>query len=598
MNHRTLNGALAAAVALLAASAAVAADGIAMHGKPRLEPSAALPYADPDAPQGGRMTFGALGTFDTLNVMIPRGAYAPGLRDATFGNLVYESLLERNADEPFSLYGFLASDVVVPPERDSVTFTIDERARFSDGEPVTSADVAFTWRLLRDNGRPYMRTHYGKVEAVETPDGQTITFRFPSANDRELPLILGLMPILPKHDVDPEAFGRTTFAPAVGTGPYVVGDVEPGRSLTFERDPDYWGEGHRLNAGRYNADTVKFRFYRDETAMFEAFKTGEIDLYLEGDAGRWASAYDFPALADGRVARAEVPLGVPRGMYAFAFNTRRAPFDDVRVRQAINLLFDFPWINENLFHGELVRTDSYFASSPLAATGTPASAGERALLAAYEGVVAPAVLDGTWLPPTLDGTGRDRAAVRRALALLAEAGWRIKDRTLVNGAGEPFEFELLVATRDDERLALAFSRLLDPVGIEAKVTFADPTQYSARLIAFDFDMIRFYWPASLSPGNEQVHRWSSAAADMEGSFNFVGAREPAIDAMIEAMLAAEDRKAFEDAVRALDRVLLSGVYVVPLYHTPVQWVAHATRLQMPERQSLYGIEPETWWVKP
>lgn len=583
---------------LLGCGPARAGEGIAMHGELALKAGEALPYADPDAPKGGRMTFGVLGTFDNLNPMAPRGTSAPGLRDANFGNLVYESLLERNYDEPFSLYGFLASDVWMPPERDSVTFTLDPRAHFSDGTPVTSADVAFTLDLLKDKGQPYMRAHYAKVESVETPDSSTVTFRFPSANDRELPLILGLMPILARHATDPDAFGRTALEAPVGSGPYTVAEVDPGRQLVLRRDPAYWGSAHPLNAGRYNAEDVRFRFFRDGTTMFEAFKTGEIDLYLEGNASRWASAYDFPAVADGRVERASVPLGVPRGMYAFVFNTRRAPFDDIRVRRAINLLFDFPWLNENLFHGELTRTTSYFSASELASTGRPASAGERELLAPFEAAVAPDVMAGAWTPPTSNGSGRDRAKVREALGLFGEAGWHIDGSRLVDTAGRPFAFEILVATREDERLALAFQRLLQPAGIEASVRYVDSTQYNARLVTFDFDMIRFWWPASLSPGNEQLNRWSPRAADIEGSFNFAGAKNPAIDATIQAMLAARDRAGFQDAVRALDRVLLSGVYVVPLYHTPAQWIASWSRLDRPPTQSLVGIELETWWVKP
>nr|WP_211110059.1 extracellular solute-binding protein [Acuticoccus mangrovi] len=569
-----------------------------MHGRPALSEGDPLPYANPDAPQGGRITFGALGSFDSLNPLIPRGTRAPGARDPLYGNLVYESLLDRNYDEPFSLYGLLASDVEVPPERDWVRFTIDPEARFSDGEPVTAEDVVFSLELLRKEGWPYARTYYSKVEDIETPDDRTVVFRFPNADDRELPLILGLMPILPKHATDPEAFSHTTLSPPPGTGPYVIGDVEGGRSVTYERNPDYWGNDHPLNAGRYNADEIRFVFYRDETTMFEAFKAGEIDAYLESDAGRWVSGYAFPAVYDGRIVRESVPTGIPRGMFAFVFNTRRPPFDDERVRQAMNLLFDFPWINAQLFHGAYTRTTSFFVGSELQSTGHPASEAETRMLAPYGGVVDDAIMAGTWRPPTSDGSGRDRKNVRAALGLLAEAGWRIDGGRLVDGAGEPFRFEILVATREDERLALAYQRLLRPVGIEARVRYVDSGQYTQRMLAFDFDMARVFWPASLSPGNEQLHRWSSAAADVEGSFNYAGAKEPAIDAMIAEMLAAEDRGAFVDAVRALDRVLLSGSYVIPLYHSPDQWVARARRLGRPERQSLSGIELETWWVNP
>lgn len=593
---RRLAGALAAAWFALAAAPAGAASGIAMHGEPALKAGDHLPYANPDAPKGGRITYGALGTFDNLNPLIPRGARAPAVRDPTYGNLVYESLLERNRDEPFSLYGFLAKEVLVPEARDEVTFVIDERARFSDGHPVTAEDVVFSLELLREQGWPYARNYYGKVEEIETPDERTVTFRFPNANDRELPLILGLMPILPKHDTDPETFSSTTLDPPVGTGPYTIERAEGGRLLVFRRNPDYWGKDHPINAGRYNADEIRFVFHRDEATLFEAFKAGEIDVYLETDAGRRARGYDFPAARDGRVKRVEVPTATPRGMYAFVFNTRRPLFGDVRVREAMNLLFDFEWINGQYFFDQYRRTTSYFQNSELQSTGHPASETEREMLAPFPDAVREDAMDGTFRPPTSDGSGRDRANIRAALALFAEAGWRIDGGRLVNGEGEPFRFEILVTTREDERLALAYQRFLAPVGIEADVRFVDSSQYNTRLLSFDFDMVRVYWPASLSPGNEQTHRWSVAAADMPGSFNFAGAREPAVDAMIAEMLAAKERERFVDAVRALDRVLLSGIYVVPLYHSPVQWVAHSSRLSMPGKQSLSGIELETWWV--
>lgn len=575
-----------------------AAHAIAMHGTPELSPQDPLPYALPDAPQGGRITFGALGTFDSLNPLIPRGTRTPGLRDLLYGNLVYESLLDRSRAEPFTLYGLLASEVIVPDARDEVTFKIAPGAAFSDGTPLTAADVVFSWNLLRERGWPYARSYYDKVEEVETPDERTVVFRFPSADDRELPLILGLMPILSEQATDVDAFSRTTLNPPIGTGPYVVGEVSPGRSVTFVKNPDYWGNTHPLNQGRYNAQEIRFLFYRDEGAMFEAFKTGEIDAFMESDAGRWVQGYDFPAVRDGTIIRDEIPTGTPRGMWAFVMNTRRPPFDDQEVRRAMGLLFDFEWVNEQLYFGRRERTDSYFANSDLASTGRPASPTEMEMLSAYEGAVRDDVLAGTWAPPVSDGSGRDRTNIRAALQLLQAAGWRIDGGKLINEAGEPFRFEILVATRDDERLALAYQRMLRPVGIEARVRFVDSSQYNERMFTFDFDMARVYWPASLSPGNEQSHRWSMAAADVEGTFNYAGVREPAVDGMIAQILAAETRERFEDAVRALDRVLLSGDYVVPLFYAPVQWVAHSARLGRPETQSLSGVEWETWWVKP
>jgi len=600
-----VSGLAAAGMCLIGAAGGLADDtpvdehyGIAMHGAPALARGDPLPYAAPDAPQGGRITFGAFGTFNTLNPMIPRGSVAPGMRDPLYGNLVYESLLARNRDEPFTLYGFLAREVIVPPERDRVTFVIDDAAAFSDGVSLTAEDVVFSFELLREKGWPYARSYYSKVERVEMPDERTVTFHFPSANDRELPLILGLMPILPAHDTDPDTFQETTLDPPVGTGPYIVSKVSPGRTVTFTRNPGYWGNDHPLNQGRYNAETVEFRFYRDMVAMFEGLKTGEIDAYMETDARRWAEGYDFPAVREGRVIRAEIPTGTPRGMWAFAMNTRRPPFDDIRVREAMSLLFDFEWVNKQLFFDLRKRTASYFSNSDLASTGRPASETERALLAPFPDAVRPDVMDGSWSPPVSDGSGRDRKNIRAALKLLREAGWRNEGGRLVDADGTPFAFEILVYTRDDERLALAYQRMLAPVGIEARVRYVDSSLYNERMLRFDFDMTRAYWSASLSPGNEQTNRWSSRAADIEGTLNYPGVKEPAVDAVIEALLAARDGERFTDAVRALDRVLLSGAYVVPLFHTPVQWIAYAARLGRPGTQSLSGVEWETWWVKP
>ena len=588
---------LAAAVP---APADAASHGLAMHGEPALPPDFPhLPYADPDAPQGGTITFGILGTFDSLNPFIARGTIALGLRDLLYGNLVYESLLDRNRDEPFSLYGLLAENVSTPEDRTEVTFVLRPEARFSDGAPVTPEDVIFSFEVLRDRGRPNYRTYYGKVATAEKVGERGVRFVFAGGEDRELPLILGLMPILPSHLVDRERFGETTLAPPVGSGPYRVTGVDPGKRLTLTRDPDYWGNALPINRGRYNAEEIRFDYFRDQNAMFEAFKKGLIDVFLETDPTRWATGYAFPAVANGDVVRKEVPTATPRGMFAFAFNTRRPIFEDIRVREALAAMFDFEWINANLLNGLYARTGSYFEGSALASTGRPASEAERTMLAGFPDAVRPDVLEGRWRPPATDGSGRDRRTIRAALALLGEAGWEIRDGRLVHVAtGRPMAFEILVATRPDERLALAYARLLKPLGIDVAVRYVDAAQYQARLTAFDFDMVRVMWPSSLSPGNEQLFRWSSEAADAEGSFNFAGARSAAVDAMIAEMLAAEDRERFEGAVRALDRVLLSGHYVVPLYHTPVQWVAHWTRVRPAPKPSLTGVELETWSVAP
>ncbi len=572
------------------------AHGISMHGKPALPADmTALPYANPQAPQGGTLTIGNIGRFDNLNPFIIKGVVARGLRDSVYGNNVFESLLERNYDEPFALYGLIADSVDMPDDRTSVTFHLDPAAHFSDGKPITVDDVIFSFETLRDKGRPNHRAYYGKVDHVERIGDRGIRFVFVDGSDRELPLILGLMPVLPSHFFDRETFDRTTLNPVVGSGPYVISEVDAGTRLVLTRDPNYWGRDLPINRGRYNFDTLRFDYFRDQTALFESFKKGLVDILPENDPARWATAFDFPAVTDGNVIKDAFSAGTPKPMFAFAFNTRREIFADKRVREAFGYFLDFAWINKNLYFGLYDRTGSYFQGSELASPGHPASDAEKSLLAPFAGVVSPDIMAGTWTPPATDGTGRDRNAIRKGLKLLAEAGWRIRGGRLVNDDGKPFTLEILVPGRDQERLALTYARSLKRIGIEVTVRSVDSTQYQQRLQVFDYDMILATWASSLSPGNEQIFRWSSASASQDGSFNFTGAREPALDAMIDAMLNARDRPAFVAAVRAFDRVLLSGFYVVPLFHVPENWVARWSRIEHPEKTSLYGQRYDTWW---
>ncbi|WP_245430973.1 extracellular solute-binding protein [Rhodoplanes roseus] len=568
---------------------------IAMHGAPALPPDfQAFRYADPAAPKGGRLTQAVLGSFDSLNPFIVRGVPVQAVRGH-----VYESLLTRGYDEPFTLYGSLASRVETDPGRTFVTFTIDPAAAFSDGTPVTAADVLFSWQLLRDKGRPNYRTYYAKVAKAEALDARTVRFDLAGSNDRELPMILGLMPVLPRHAVDPEHFEETSLKPPVGSGPYVVAEVDAGKSVTFARSPRWWGRDRPVNRGMWNFDSVRIDFYRDDNAYFEAFRKGLYDIHPETDPGRWETAYGFPAARDGRVVKEEFPTGLPRGMQAFVFNTRRPVFADIRVREAIVRLFDFEWINHNLFFDRYRRTGSYFEGSELSHRGRPADATERALLAPFPDAVTPDVMAGTWSPPATDGSGRDRAGLKAALDLLAAAGWVLEGQKLRDKAtGRPFGFEILVTTKDQERLALAFVRTLKRAGIEPTIRVVDQVQFEQRRIQFDFDMIPNRWDQSLSPGNEQAFYWGSAAADEHGSRNYMGVRSKAADAMIAAMLEATSRESFVSAVRALDRVLISGQYVVPLYHLPSQWVARWDRVRHPATTSLYGWLPETWWREP
>lgn len=568
---------------------------LAMHGEPKYE--AGFPHfshVNPDAPKGGTLTLAARGSFDSINPLIVRGNSAAGIRD-----YVLESLMARSHDEPFTLYGLLAETVATTPDRRVVEFRLRPQARFSTGEPVTADDVLFTWELLRTKGRPNHRNFYNRVARAEKIDPGTVRFTFDENGDRELPLILGLMPVLSQQQTDAETFEETTLDGLIGSGPYVLAEAEPGASVVYRRNPDYWGRDLAVNRGRYNFDAIRYDYYRDDNAVFEAFKKGLYDVRGESDPAQWATAYSFPAVDDGRVVLEELESGLPKGMLAFVPNSRRAPFDDIRVRKALIRAFDFEWINQSLYHGLYERTGSFFQGSSLSARGRPADAVEQALLAPWSDYVEPGLLDGTAEMPSTDGSGRDRRMLRDALRLLKEAGFESRDGRLVNAAtGAPFAFEILVASRDQERLALAYARTLERLGMDVAVRLVDSAQYQRRRTSYDYDMIQFRWGASLSPGNEQRFRWSSEGVETEGTFNFPGVDNPAVDAMIDALVAAQSREDFEAAVRALDRVLLSGHYVIPLFHLPRQWVARWTRIDRPQETPLFGFRIDTWWAIP
>ena len=574
---------------------AQARQGIAMHGEPALSQDfRALRYANPAASKGGRLVQGVLGTFDSLNPLIVKGLALSQIR-----GYVIESLLARNYDEPFTLYGLLARTIEADADRSYVTFTLDPAATFSDGRPVTVEDVIFSWQLLRDKGRPNYRTYYAKVAKAEAVGPRSVRFDLSGSDDRELALILGLLPVLPKHAVNPETFEETSFEPPIGSGPYVIGVVNPGRSITLKRNPAYWGRNLPINRGSWNFDEIRFDYYRDANVHFEAFKKGLYDVRLELDPGRWVTAYDFPAVRDGRIIKETFPNSLPKGLSGLVFNTRRPIFADVRVREAIALLFDFEWANHNLFFDRYQRTGSFFEGSELSSRARAADARERALLAPFPGVVRADVLAGTWSPPVTDGSGRDRNTLKRALALLNSAGYSLMGTELRARTGSaPFTFEILATTKDQERLALAFSHQLKRAGITVQVRMVDAVQFEHRRINFDFDMMEYRWEQSLSPGNEQAFYWGSAAADQEGSRNYMGVKSAAIDAMIAALLKARGREDFVSAVHALDRILISGFYVVPLFHPPEQWVARWNFVQHPAVTSLYGYLPETWWRQP
>jgi peptide/nickel transport system substrate-binding protein len=568
---------------------------IAMHGEPKLPAGFDhARYANPAAPKGGRLVQGVLGTFDSINPFIVKGLALSQIR-----SYVVESLLARGYDEPFTLYGLLARTVETDADRTYVTFALNPAAKFSDGKPVTADDVIFSWQLLRDRGRPNFRTYYVKVAKAEALSDRVVRFDLSGANDRELPLILGLMPVLPRHAINPDTFEETTYEPIVGSGPYVIGKVDPGRSIALTRNPGYWGRDLPINRGLWNFDEVRFDYYRDSNSHFEAFAKGLYDIRVERDPHRWETAYDIPAVRDGRIVKEAFPDGLPKQFSGLVFNTRRAIFADIRVREALGLLLDFEWLNRNFFYDRYKRSASYFEDSELSARGRPASERERALLKPFPDAVRGDFMDGAWQPAVSDGSGRDRNTLKRALALLDAAGYAL-DGTVLRSkrTRQPFSFEILVTTRDQERLALAYARDLKRAGILARPRAVDAVQYDQRRLTYDYDMIDYRWDQSLSPGNEQVFYWGSAAADTDGTRNYMGVKSRAIDAMIAAMLEAREHDEFVAATRALDRVLMSGFYVVPLYHLPAQWVARWTTIAHPAETSLFGYLPETWWREP
>jgi peptide/nickel transport system substrate-binding protein len=573
---------------------------IAMHGAPALPADFThMPYANPDAPKGGRLVQGILGTFDSLNPLIVRGvAVQQVVAVQQMRGLVIESLMARGNDEAFTLYGLLARSVETDDTRSYVTFHIDPRARFADGQPVTAEDALFSWALLRDKGRPNHRQYYSKVAKAEAPDPLTVRFDLSGANDRELPLILGLMPILPKHAVDVATFEETTMTPLIGSGPYRVSAVKPGASVTLTRNPDYWGLNLPVNRGLWNFDEIRLDFYREANGEFEAFKRGLYDFRVENEPLRWQDGYDFPAARNGEVIRDTIKTGMPQPSEFLVFNTRRPMFSDIRVRQALTLLFDFEWINRNYFFGLYTRAAGFFAGSELSAYGRAAGDRERQLLKPFVSHVPSDILDGSYRLPVSDGSGRDRVTLRGALNLLSEAGYDLDGTVLRQRSTKaPLTFEILVTTRDQERIALAYTRDLKRAGIEATVRAVDAVQFEQRRLGFDFDMIHNRWDQSLSPGNEQWFYWGSEAADHQGTRNYMGAKDPAIDAMISALLEAREHPAFVSAVRALDRALMSGFYAIPLFNVGEQWIARWNRIERPVATALTGYLPETWWQK-
>lgn len=571
--------------------------GLAMYGDPALPKGfTALPYANPDAPKGGTITFSESGSYDSLNPYILKGTAPYGIRTH-----VVESLMGRNYDESFSLYGLLAESVETDDARSFVTFTLREEARFSNGDPVTAEDVLWSFETLGTKGHPRYSFAWKKIAKAEQTGPRSVTFTF-NTQDRELPLILGLRPILRKADWEGRDFETSSLDQVTGSGPYIIGAFEPGRYITFERNPDYWGKDLGLKAGHNNLDTIKYDYYIDNAVIFEAFKAGTVSVYREGNAQRWANSYTFPAIKDGRMVKSEIPHKRPSGMTGFVMNTRNPKFADVRVRDALIHAFNFEFINKTLNGGALPRITSYFSNSVLSMQEGAAEGKVATALAPYADTLPESALSGYALP-TSDGTARNRKNLRKARKLLESADWTIKDGTLTNAAGEPFTFEVLLknTATENEAIMNIYTDALERLGIQANIKLIDAVQHRQRMKTYDFDMAHYTRYMSLSPGNEQTLYWGSAGVTEPGTRNYMGMNSPAAEGLIQQMLETRDTETFQATVRALDRVLTTGRYVIPIWHSTVSNVAHDARLKYPDTIPTYGdwtgFLPDVWWFE-
>jgi microcin C transport system substrate-binding protein len=562
-----------------------------MYGDVRYAPGFThFDYAVARAPKGGTVTLAALGTFDSLNAFILKGMAPAGL------GRVFDTLMVGSADEPFTQYGLVAETVETTADRSWVAFTLRPEARFNDRTPITVDDVVWTFHTLKRSGHPFYRAYYRHVTGARPAGPRRVLFSFADGTNRELPLIVGQMPVLPKAWWAARDFERTTFEPPLGSGPYRVESVDRGRSITYRRVRDYWAAHLPVNAGRFNFDVIRYDYYRDRTVALEAFTAGLYDFRTENSAKDWATGYDVPAVRDGRIRREEIPNELPTGMQGFVFNTRRTVFADPRVRYALAHAFDFEWTNRYLFYGAYTRTESYFSNSELAARGLPGPA-ERAVLEPFRDRIPREVFTRPYHPPSTEPGGL-RPNLLRALEWLEDGGWVVRDFRLVHArTGRPMTFEILLDDPTWERIALPFVANLERLGVDARVRTVDSAQYQYRLDHFDFDMTVGVFPQSLSPGNEQRDYWSRAAARTPGSRNLAGVADPVVDELIAQAVAAPDRPALAARVRALDRVLLWGHYVIPQWHIKTFRVAYWTRLGRPPVTPPFDLGFDTWWIE-
>jgi microcin C transport system substrate-binding protein len=596
---RSITALLVVALALAPLEAARAAGdrvhvghGMSMYGDLKYKAGFThFDYTNPDAPKGGDVKLSALGTFDNLNPFILKGVPAAGIGET------FDTLMVQSSDEPFSQYGLIAETIEVPADRSWVAYTLRPEARFHDGTPVTADDVVWTMETLKTRGHPFYRSYYAKVVKAEKAGERKVTFRFAPGDNRELPLIVGQMPVLSRASWSTRDFEKTTLEAPLGSGPYKVESVSPGRSITYRRVRDYWGAKVPVNAGRHNFETIRYDYYRDTTVSLEAFKAGEYEFRLENVAKNWATGYSGPAVSQGLIKKETIKNEVPTGMQGFVYNTRRPVFADPRVRQALGYAFDFEWTNKTLFYGAYTRTTSYFSNSELASRGLPGP-DELKVLEPFRGTLPGEVFTKAYEPPATDGSGNIRENLKAALDLLKDAGWVVKGRRLVNArTGEPMTFEVLLADPAFERITLPFVKNLERLGVVARVRTVDTAQYQNRLDAFDFDVTVAVWGESLSPGNEQRDNWSAEAARIKGSRNLAGVSDPVVDRLVDLVVSAPDRPTLVARTRALDRVLLWGFYVIPHWHIQAWRVAYWDKFERPRVSPKYALGfPDGWWV--
>ncbi len=564
--------------------------GIAMHGTPKYSNNFThLDYVNPNAPKGGTVKFGSYGSFDNLNRVAFKGSKAAGL------GYVNDTLMRRVWDEAFSLYGLIAEKVELPEDRSSITFYLNSNATFHDGSPITRDDVLFSLETFQTKGTPNQKKTYGKVVETQLIGNDGIKMIFENNEDKELPLIIaGFLPIIPKKFYENLDVTKTFLDIPLGSGPYQVDSLDPGRQIKYKRVENYWAKDLPVNKGLYNFDTIIYDYYKDSNVLVEAFKVGEYDFRREYNVKRWLSEYDFKAVQNGEVILTEMNNDRPVGMNGLVMNTRRDIFNNRNVRLALSYAYDHEWINKTIYQNAYVRTDSYFDNSPLASSGLP-SKNELELLNVWKDEIPVEVFTESFTPPITDGSGNDRKNLLKAKEILEKEGWFVEDGKLVKD-GKEFKFEFLIVSPSDEKIALAYQSNLKKLGITMDVRTVDSSQYQERLLSYDFDMIKRYWGVSLSPGNEQQFYWGSEVGQKDGSRNYPGINSPAVDALIEKLISATNREELTTAIHALDRVLLWGHYVVPLYHSNKDRIAYWDFFEYPDEIPLYGIVIESWWI--